>query len=120
MVPGLGDGRGSEGLAPLYPYWEGAGQYLESDLLCSGVGMVPGRQRIADLTQLGAPQRLNARWSEREPKCRCGIVIWRRASGWMEHPSWERATLKGTDAGKALGLLLPRVLSHWKLEITAF
>lgn len=35
MAPGLGDGRGCEGLAPLYPYWEGAGQYLESDLLCS-------------------------------------------------------------------------------------
>lgn len=32
MAPGLGDGRGSEGLAPLYPYWEGSGQYQENDL----------------------------------------------------------------------------------------
>lgn len=48
MAPGLGDGRGCEGLAPLYPYWEGSGQYLESDL-CSGVGMVRGKQRVVDL-----------------------------------------------------------------------
>lgn len=38
----------------------------------------------------------------------------------MEHPSWEGSTLKGSDAGKALAVLLPRVPSHWKLEITAF
>lgn len=43
MAPGLGDGRGCEGLAPLYPYWEGSAQYLESDLLCGGVGMVRSR-----------------------------------------------------------------------------
>lgn len=38
----------------------------------------------------------------------------------MEHSSWEGATLKGSDAGRALALLLLRVPSHWKLEITAF
>lgn len=73
MAPGLGDGRGCEGLAPLYPSWEGSGQYLESDLLCSGVGLVRCRQRIVDLTQLWVQQGLNARWSERGPKCSCGV-----------------------------------------------
>lgn len=73
MAPGLGDGRGREGLAPLYPYPEGSGQYLESDLLCSGVGMVPGRQGIVDLTQLRVQQGLNARWSERGLKCSSGV-----------------------------------------------
>lgn len=110
--------------SPRYPYWEGSGQYQESDLLCSGVGMVPCRQGIVDLAQLRAQRGLNARWwSERGPKCRCRIVIWEaggQAGGWMEHPSWEGATLKASDAGKPLALLLPRVPSHWKLEITAF
>lgn len=73
MAPGLGDGRGCEGLAPLYPSWEGSGQYLESDLLCSGVGLVRCRQRIVDLTQLWVQQGLNASWSERGPKCSCGV-----------------------------------------------
>lgn len=46
MALGLGDGRGRRDLAPLNPNWEGSGQYLESNILCSGVGMVQGGQQV--------------------------------------------------------------------------
>lgn len=79
MAPGLGDGRGRRDLAPLNPNWEGSGQYLESNILCSGVGMVQGGQQV-NVAQLWKQQGLSVRCSEQGRGAATGCRI--AMQGW--------------------------------------
>lgn len=85
----LGPGRWEGAWRPrsCVPQLGGVDQCLESDIPCSGMGMVQGGQRAVDLTQLWAQRGLSARLSERRQRCgvRCGVVL-RETGGWMERP----------------------------------